>query len=122
MLLEFHDIFTDELEEVDRIAGDPVKLEVVDAKMTPYHCWSPAFVSAHHEKEARRMVEAKVKSGILEEVSWATDWCSRSFFIEKAGAPGKLRMVTDFKKVNECLPRPGWPFSSADKVRKALKP
>ena len=32
------------------------------------------------------MVEAKVKAGILEEVSW-------SFFIEKAGAPGKLRMA-----------------------------
>ena len=63
----------EELGEEDRIAGDPIKLKVVDEKVTPYHCWSPATVSAHHEREARRMVKAKVKSGILEEVSWATD-------------------------------------------------
>ena len=61
-----------------------------------------------------------MKAGILEEVSWATDWCSRSFFIEKAGAPGKLRMVTDFKKVNKYLRRLGWPFPSANKIMKAL--
>ena len=122
MLLEFHDVFVDELGEADRIVRDPVKLEVVDAKMNPYHCWSPASVSAHHEKEARRMVEAKVKAGILEEVSWSTDWCSRNFFIEKAGAPGKLLMVTDFKRVNEYLRCPGWAFPSADKIRKALRP
>ena len=30
MLWEFHDVFVDELGEADRIAGDPVKLEVLD--------------------------------------------------------------------------------------------
>ena len=93
---------------------------MVDVK--PYHCWSPATVSAHQEKEARRMVEKKIKAGILEEVSWPTKWCSRSFFIEKPGAPGKLCMVTDFKEVNKVLRRPGWPFPSAEKVRKSLDP
>ena len=63
ILQEFDAVFVDELGEEDRIAGDPIKLEVVDEKVSPYHCWSPASVSAHHEKEARRMVEAKVKSG-----------------------------------------------------------
>ena len=43
-------------------------------------------------------------------------------FVEKPGKWGKFRMVTDFKEVNKCLWRPGWPFPSADKVRKSLNP
>ena len=93
---DFSDVFIDELTVEDRIAGDPIKLEVLEGDIKPVHCWSPATVSIHHEKEARRVVENKVKAGILEEVSWPTSWCSRSFFIEKPGSPGKLRMVTDF--------------------------
>ena len=38
MLLEFHNVFIDELGEADRIVGEPVKLEVVEGKMNPYHC------------------------------------------------------------------------------------
>ena len=44
ILQEFEDVFVEELGEEDRIAGDPIKLEVVDEKVTPYHCWSPATV------------------------------------------------------------------------------
>ena len=58
MLQVFQDNFVAELGEAVRIVGGPVKLEVVDAKMSPYHCWSPASVSDHHEKDARRMVKA----------------------------------------------------------------
>lgn len=90
--------------------------------MKPDHCWSPATVSVHHEREARRVVENKVRVGILDEVTWPTQWCSCSFFIGKQGAPGKLRMVTDFKAVNKVLRRPGWLFPSAEKVRKSLDP
>ena len=93
-----------------------------DKNKAPYHCWSPTSVSAYHKKEVRRMVEAKVKAGLREEVLWAMDLCSRSFFIKNAGAPGKLRMVTNFRRVNEYLPRPGWPFPSADKIRRTLRP
>ena len=83
VLEEFKDIFIDELGEADCIVGDPVKLEVREDGVTPYHCWTPASVSAHHKHEARRMVEHHVQAGILEEVSWPTKWCSHSFFIEK---------------------------------------
>ena len=31
-------------------------------------------------------------------------------------------MVTDFKGVNKVLRRPGWPFPTAEKVRKSLNP
>ena len=94
---------------------------MIEGDVKPVHCWSPATVSAHQEKEARRMVEKKVKAGILEEVSWPTKWCSRSFFIEKPEAPGKLCMVTDFKEVNKVLRRPGWPFPSAEKVKEVTR-
>ena len=40
ILKEFDDIFVNELGEEDRIAGDPINLEVVDEKVSPYHCWS----------------------------------------------------------------------------------
>ena len=92
------------------MSGDSVQLEIKGDATAPFHCWSPATVSVHHEQEARRMVKSMVKAGIIEEVSWSTEWCSRGFFVEKPGQVGKLRMVTDFKLLNDNLNRPVWPF------------
>ena len=76
LMEEFGDVFTDELGESDRMRGDPVQLDIKGDAAAPYHCWSPATVSVHHEQEARRMVKSMVKAGIIEEVSWSTEWCS----------------------------------------------
>ena len=100
---EFEDVFTDELGESDRMRGDPVQLDIKTNAAAPYHCWSPAMVSVHHEEEDKRMVKSMVEAGIIEKVSWSTDWCSRGFFVEKPGQEGKLRTVTDFQLLNDNL-------------------
>ena len=83
LLARYDDIFTDKLGESDRMRGDPVQLEIKSNAATPYHCWTPAEVSANHEKEARRMVQSMVEAGIIEEVNRSNEWCSR-FFCGKA--------------------------------------
>ena len=81
LLSEFDDVFTDELGESDRMRGELVQLEIKPNAAAPYHCWTPATVSANHEKEARRMVQSMVEAGIIEEVSRSTNCCSRGFFV-----------------------------------------
>ena len=93
-------MFVDELGADDPIRGDPVKQQVRQEVADPYHCWSPASISVHHEKEGRRMVDSMVRARIMEEVSWSTDWRSKAFFMEKAMHERKLRMVTYFHLLN----------------------
>ena len=120
LLSEFADVLVNELGDDDRIRGDNVKLEVVEGVMDPYQCWSPASISVHNKKEARMMVDSMVMAGIIEGVSWRSEWGSRGLFVEKAGQERKLRMVTDFHLLNTHLKRPVWPFPCAENIRRSL--
>ncbi|KAI2648690.1 Transposon Ty3-G Gag-Pol polyprotein [Labeo rohita] len=81
---------------------EPIKIELrQDAK--PYSLTSPRRVPfpllPKVEEELRRML----KSGIIEQVTEATDWCAPMVPVKKKN--GKVRICVDLKKLNEAVKR-----------------
>ena len=120
LMTKYDDMFPDELGEMDRMKGNHLKLEVKSEGVTSYHCWTPVEVYVNYKKEARRMVQSMVNTGILEEVDRATKWCVRGFFAEKPSSGGKLCLVTDYQSLNKNWKTPVWPFLTTERIGKSL--
>ena len=65
----------------------------------------------HWEAKADAMIKQLLKDDIIEEVHENTsNWVSPAFFVPKQN--GKLRLVTDFTKLNQYIKRQVHPFPS----------
>ena len=63
-----------------------------------------------YEIPAKKEIERMVKIGVLKRLPWNADspWCAPTFGVPKK--TGDIRIVTDFRKLNECIERHPYPL------------
>ena len=90
--------------------SDPGNLHVRDAFL---------FIK---EKAAASYIADLMEKGIIEKVEEddPCDFISPAFFVPKAN--GKVRLVTDYKYINQFLDRPVQPFMSSRQIADAIRP
>merc|ERR1712215_37346 len=126
-LKDYPQVFKEDLSKEDRIQMDPVVVELVPdhENIEVYHPKAcnevPAYLKNAADKELKRMLEG----GLLEPVHEYSPIVSRGFFVEKNTAPGeevKVRLVADFRGVNQKLQRPEYPLDNSWGILKRLNP
>ena len=74
----------------------------------------------NYKKKAQAMIQSMIESDIIEEVTWPTLYCSRASFMVKPDGES-LRMVTDYRHVNQIIDRPVWPFMSSSTIQQSIE-
>ena len=64
---------------------------------------------------AKKLIQELLRDGIIEEVDDVTEFFSRARFLPKDNKVD-LRLVTDFRGINDMLLRPVYPFESTKSI------
>merc|ERR1711888_559369 len=112
LLKMYEDVFKENLEPSDRIDAPPVDIPLVpNAEEIPaYNAKVPIPTPRYLESAAQKELARIISSGALEEVSHATKYCCKAFFVQKPGPPGSdpaVRLVSNFKPVNKVVDTAG---------------
>ena len=122
LVAEFHDVFDEET--ITPMTGDPLHIHVRrdDPNYKPLRVFTARKVPLHYAKEAGELVDLMLKSGVIERVPTdeTSEWCSPAFFRSKAS--GGVRMVTDFRVINQFIERPVHPFPSCKDIIRSIRP
>ena len=100
VLEEYNDVFADKLTPDRRLEGEPMQIKV-EPEAVPYQVSASRPVPYHWLDEAKRVMQQAVAAGIVIEVEEAVEWLAPAHMVEKPGQPGKLRLVTDFRRLSE---------------------
>ena len=71
------------------------------------------------QEPASAEIEKYVKSGIITPCDEPTDWCSPAFFVPK-GDGKRVRLVTDYTRLNKFVVRPVHPFPSVSDIVQSI--
>ena len=77
----------------------------------PYHVSSPHTIPLRFQDLAQLEIAKHIASGVITPCDESTDWCSPAFFVPK-GNGNRVRLVTDYTKLNKFVVRPVHSFSS----------
>ena len=116
---EYETILTDELPP-QPMHGEPMRIELDQTKrINPKKVENCRKIPVHWEGEADRLIAQLISDDVIEEVHEdTTDWVSPAFFVPKDN--GKLRLVTDFTRLNVYIKRPVHPFPSANDIMQGI--
>ena len=111
----YEDVFKENLGPGDRINAPPVEIPLVqNAEEVPvYNAKIPIPTPQYLESATQKELARIIASGALEEVTHATRFCCKAFFIQKPGSPDsdpKVRLVSNFKSVNQVVDTVGYPL------------
>ena len=116
---EFDDVFSDDNKHISKIKDTKMNVELYpNAKAYAVSKCRP--IQKHYEKDAKIMIDDLLESGVLEKVTNPTEWCSPAHFVPKSN--GKLRLVTDYTRLNKWVKRPIHPFPTATDIFQCLQP
>ena len=110
---EFPNVFRDELLPNGMNVG---KMKVhLKENYVPYRVCTPRQVPLRYQGEATSTVNSLLESGVIVRETEPTEWCSPAFFVPKADGK-RLRLVTDFTKINRYVKRPVHPFPCVQQI------
>ena len=100
---------------------EPMKIEFKKGiTATPFRATTARAIPLHKEAKAKELIKMLVKKGVIEEVTENSEWVSPAFFVDKPNSD-KIRLVTDFTKLNKFLQRPIHPFPSTRQVLEGIR-
>ena len=118
---EFADVFQEDT--LAPMKGTPmhVHLRRNDPKYKPLRVTTARRTPLHYKKEADLLIESLLASCVIEKVpaNENVEWCSPGFFVPKPN--GKVRLVTDFRQINQFIDRPVHPFPSCQDIIRGIK-
>ena len=121
LLKEYSDVFSDSLEGRPPMKGPDMRIHMKPMNgEKPLHVCVSRKIPLHCEEAANTLVEDLLKSGVIERVDHPTEWCSPGHFVAKS--EGRVRLVTDFSRLNQFVQRPVHPFPSANELLMNLRP
>ena len=109
--------------KIGSITPPPVKIKLKEnTDINPSYCLRPYDTPFHlrtmYEKELKNCLEA----GILEKCGTEpSQWSSKTFPVLKGSGDG-VRIVADFKKLNQATERPVWPTESSSQLLRHISP
>jgi hypothetical protein len=124
LLEEFKDIFHDELDETDRLAGGLLDLKLKPGA-EPYQTNRVQRINYHEMAGCMQALKAHIDGGLLvehdEKIHGPLDWLFYGQFVEKPNAPGKYRIVGDFKQLNERIQKDTYNIQTPDNIWKKIR-
>ena len=85
----------------------------------PYRVSAPRPIPLRFQEPANSEIARHIKSGIIIPCDKPTDWCSPAFFVPK-GDGKRVRLVTDYTRLNKFVVRPVHPFPSASDIVQSI--
>ena len=116
LLNEFHDVFEYRNDgALKTIKGPKMHIHLKNVEgIRPVKCLTARRIPVHLQDAAREEVQSLVRQGVITKMDEATEWVLPSMFIQKSNKT--LRLVTNFKKLNQYVERPVHPFPSASDI------
>ena len=101
----------------------PVKITLKDPNVKPYHA-RPCTIPRIYEDTVKKEINQLVQRGVLKQVN-RSEWAAPTFIVPKKLNPGettpKARVVSDFRKLNECLVRHPYPVPKIQHTLQTLE-
>ena len=116
-LSAFSSVFSDTLDSKPMCA-QRMKIYLKD-NATPYHVSAPRPIPLLFQQAATSEIAKHIASGIIVRFDEPTDWCSPAFFVPK-GDSKRVRLVTDYTKLNQYVVRPVHPFPSVSDILQSI--
>ena len=85
----------------------------------PYRVSAPRPIPLRFQEPANAEIAKYIASGIIAPCDDPTDWCSPAFFVPK-GDGKRVRLVTDYTKLNRFVVRPVHPFPSVSDIIQSI--
>ena len=79
----------------------------IDKNKTPYHA-KPYRIPVAHTPMMKTAIKEMCKNNALEEYNGDIEWVEQTFGVPKEN--DGVRIVTDFRKLNEAIKRNPWPI------------
>ena len=119
---DFPDVLSDIL-SAQPMKGPPMKIHLRnDIPVVPLHVCTTRQIPLHQQKEAEDLVSKLVEGGIISPVNHPTDWISHASFVAKENGKAGVRLITDFRVLNQFVKRPVHPFMSANDIIQRILP
>ena len=85
----------------------------------PYHVSAPRSIPLRFQEPANSEIARHINSGVIIPCEEPTEWCSPAFFILK-GDGKRVRLVTDYTRLNKFIVRPVHPFPSVSDIVQSI--
>ena len=85
----------------------------------PYRVLAPRPIPLRFQEAAYSEIAKYIASGVIVPCSESTDWCFPAFFMPK-GDGKRVRLVTDYTKLNKFVVRPVRPFPSVPDIIQSI--
>ena len=122
LLDEYQDIFQEET--ITPMHGPPMQIHLLrdGVGYRPLKVKTARKTPMHYQQEADKLIAELLNSGIIVKVqpNETIEWCSPGFFVPKPN--GKVRLVVDFRQINQYIDRPVHPFPSCKDIIRNIKP
>ena len=127
MKAKYKDVITNKLSEKDKMRGPPmnVKFNCKRSDVKPYKCVNVRNTPLAYQAEADKMIQDLLDNGVIVRETEPNDWCAPAHFLRKPDSePGnlRLRLVTDYTRLNKQVKRPEHIFPTIEQVRQEIKP
>ena len=116
-LSAFPTVFSDTLDNKPMCA-QRMKIYLKDNSV-PYRVSAPRPISHRFQEPANAELSKYIASGIIVPCEEPTDWCSPAFFVPKEDGK-RVRLVTDYTKLNQYVIRPVHPFPSVSDIIQSI--
>ena len=85
----------------------------------PYRTTVARTIPKRYEAPAKTAIKELIKRGVIIPVTEPTEWCSPAFFVSKPDGK-RVRLVTDFTRLNQFVERAVHPFPSSKEIVRAI--
>ena len=85
----------------------------------PYRVSAPRLIPLRFQDPANSEIAMYIASSIIVPCDDPTEWCSPAFFVPK-GNGKRVRLVTDYTKLNQYVVRPVHPFPSVSDIIQSI--
>ena len=114
---EFRSVLSDELSTKPMKARPmPIHIKTV---YKPYRTTVARTIPKRYEAPAKTAIKELIKRGVIIPVTEPTEWCSPAFFVSKPDGK-RVRLVTDFTRLNQFVERAVHPFPSSEEIVRAI--
>ena len=117
VVADFPSVFKDELGEA------PMNVPKMSIHLTenyvPYRISTARQVPLRFLSPAEKVVTDLIQANVISPVTEPTEWCAPAFFVPKADGK-KVRLVTDYTKLNKFVKRPVHPFPSVKEIVQSI--
>ena len=118
---KYSDIFGDITSEKFCTVGGPMKIHLYESDEEPYRAMTARRPPRALQDKADKLLRQLEKAGVISRVYWPTPWASPAMFCPKPNSD-KVRMVTDFTRLNKRVKRAVHGAPTARQIREKLKP